>query len=517
MKLKLLFTALVCSALQGMSQDASKVFDEVKNVTIRNSGIIEKNNVVKGYYNFYEFDKVDRKTRLFKLNLMDENLNSLGTKEIEGPKEWELISVGFDGNNFCLKFWDEKAKAFEMKVYDQQAKEINSVSTEINYKPSSMKYNTFHSSVSPELNIVGNNGFVNYTFNEPNDAYIISYVGTTVQKSWEQTYEPEGKSKIMLPNYLNGNSEIILTAVTRVERGLYTVNTQNLMVANSVKDGRQLFEMSMEFDGNNHVVPINAVFEDNKIIVIGLNYKQAKTFTTPPDGFAFLEIDKTGKLLKSNFKTFDESLGKYLPMEDGKLQGGYFLYIHDIVKTNKNTNLVIAEKFKKPGGSGVLSALATASSMATASHTSLVALQLENMVVIEYDNNGNAILAQEIPKAKGSSQSFPAYTGLLSPYFLATMAKFAGQMDYMYTLKSDDNAEITFSFVDYEKLNEDAKKTKNFGQIKYKAGKITVDKIAIKKENATWSYILPGKTNHVIQVNYFKKEKKMTMDMIKLN
>jgi hypothetical protein len=512
MKLKLLlFGALVCLGLQGMSQTASKVFDEVKNVTIRNSGVIKKNNVVKGYYNFYEFDKIDRKTRVFKLNLMDENLNPIGTKEIEGPKEWELISSGFDGSNFCFKFWNEKAKTFELKVYDQQANEVNSETTTINYKPTSMKATSYKQMVNPELNIIPDNGFVDYVFNEPNDAFIINYVGGTSQKSWTQTYEPEGKSRIMLPNFLNGNSDFILTGVAKIEKGFYTVKTQNLLVANSTKDGHQLFEMPMEFDDENHVVPVSAVFENDKIIVIGLNYKQAKTFTTPPDGFAFLEIDKTGKLLKSNFKTFDESLGNFLTIDNGKIDGGYYLYIHNIVKTNKNTNLVIAEKFKKPGGSGALSALAAVSG------TSLVALQLENMVVMEYDNNGNVIQAEEVPKAKGTTGNFPSYTGLLSPYFLAAWAKMMGQMDYAYTLKSDDNSEITFSFTDYAKLDADAEKTQNFGQIKYKAGKISVDKIAIKKDKATFSYLLPAKANHIIQVSYFKKEKKMTMEMIKLN
>jgi hypothetical protein len=510
MKAKLLLILITLFSIPAFSQDATKVFDEVKTVNIRSSGVIKKNNVVKGYYNFYEFDKVDRKTRIFKLNLLDENLNSLGTKEIEGPKEWDLVSSGFDGNNFCFKFWNEKEKTFELKLYDQQAKEVNSVTTKINYKPSGMKYTQFKQGVSPELGIVENSGFVNYIYNDPNDAFIISYAGASGQKSWEHTYEPEGKARIIFPTYLTGNSEVILTAVTKIERGMYSVKTQNSLVANSVKDGAELFDLPTEFDGN-YVVPVNAVFEDGKIIVIGLNYKQAKTFTTPPDGFAFLELDKTGKLLKSNFKTFDESLGKYLSIENGKLDGGYFLYIHDIVKTQNNTNIVIAEKFKKPGGSGALSALGAMTG------GSFVSLQLENMVVIEYDRNGNVVQAQEIPKAKGTTASFPSYAGFLSPYLLATSAKFMGWMDYMYTMKNDDNSEITFSFVDYDKLDDDAKKTKNFGQIRYKNGKFTSDKIAIKKEKATWSAILPAKTNHVIQVNYFKKDKKLTMDMIKLN
>lgn len=253
------------------------------------------------------------------------------------------------------------------------------------------------------------------------------------------------------------------------------------------------------------------IFEDGKVIVIGLNYKTTKTFTSAPDGMAFLEFDKTGKLLKSNFKTFEESLGKYLPIEDHKLKDGYYLYIHDIVRTSKNSNLVIAEKFKKAVDAGgmALSLLGGRSGP--------IKLQLENMLVLEYDLNGNILQAKEIPKAKGNTPVFPSYVGFLSPYLLATIANGFGWMDYLYTIKSGDSNDITFSFVDYDRLDADAKKTQNFGQIKYNNGKLTVDKIPVKNEKATFSRLLRAKTNHVLQVNYFKKDKKLTMDMIKLN
>jgi hypothetical protein len=511
MKLKLPFLVFICLAIKSSGQNVTKVFDEVKKVNIRSSGVIKKNNVVKGYYNFYEFDKVDRKTRLFKLNLLDENLNEIGTKEIEGPKEWELVSGGFDGNNFCFKFWDEKAKSFELKVYDQKATEINTVNVKINYKPTGMKYTQYHQVVSPEINIDDNNGFLDYTFDDDSNSFLMAFVGATPQKSWSHNYSPESKAKFVFPNYLNGNADMVITGITRIEPGLYSTKTTNTIVANSVKDGSQLFDVSTEFDDDTHVVPIDAVFENGKITVIGLNYKKAKTFTSPPDGLAFIELDKTGKVLKTNFKSFEESLGKYLPMENGKLDGGYFLYIHDIVKTKNNTNLVIAEKFKKSGGAAALSALSALSG------GSFVKLQLQNMVVIEYDKDGNVIQAQEIPKAQGTTEGFPSYTGFLSPYLLAAWANMMGEMDYAYTMRNEDNSEVTFSFVDYDRLDEDAKKTKNFGQIKYKNGKFTTDKIAIKKEKADWATILPAKSNYVIQVNYFKKTKKLQMDMVKLN
>jgi hypothetical protein len=90
-------------------------------------------------------------------------------------------------------------------------------------------------------------------------------------------------------------------------------------------------------------------------------------------------------------------------------------------------------------------------------------------------------------------------------------------MDYKYMLKNEDSSEITFSFEDYGKIDDDSRRTKNFGQIKYKNGKFSVDKIPVKKEKATFSQMYPAKTGHVLQVNYFKKDKKLTMDLVKLN
>ena len=515
MKLKLLFTALIFLSIKGFAQDGSKIFDGVKNITLRNVGVITKNNVIEGYFNFYEFDKVDRKTILYRLNLLDANLNQIGTKDIQGPKEWQLVGSGFDGNNFCFKFWDEKKRTIELKVYDQQANEVTSSTLKVNYRPTGGDYENYSKMVSPEINIADNNGFVDYTFNDPNDAFIVSYINGTTQKSWQKAYEPEGKSKYMFPIYLNGNGEMILTGVARIERGLYNTKTDHSLLATSTKDGHQLFDISTQF-GDNYVVPINAVFEGDRILLIGLNYKTNKSFTTPPDGFAFIQIDKSGKVLKSNFNTLENSLGKYLPMENDKLKGDYYLFIHDIVQSNRNTNVVIAEKFKKEIDAGGI-AMTALSLMSRTTAGGGADLQLENMVAIEYDRDGNVIQAMEIPKAKGATGKFPTYIGLLSPYFLAFAAKVDGDMDYMYTLKNEDNSQITFSFVDRDRLSPDAKKTDNFGQVKYKDGKFTSDKIPIKNAKADLSHLLPAKAGYVLQVNYFKKDKKLEMDMIKLN
>jgi hypothetical protein len=84
-------------------------------------------------------------------------------------------------------------------------------------------------------------------------------------------------------------------------------------------------------------------------------------------------------------------------------------------------------------------------------------------------------------------------------------------------MKNDDNSEITFSFIDRDRLSPDAKKTDNFGQIKYKGGKFTSDRIPIKNTKADLTRLYPAQSGYVLQMNYFKKDKKLEMDMIKLN
>jgi len=234
---RIVIIILLCWSFKGFAQSAAKVFDEVKSVTVRNVGTIKKNNEVKGYFNFYEYDKVDRKTILYKLNLMDENLNQIGTKEIEGPKTWELISSGFDGNNFCFKFFDPKAKTVELKVYDQEAKEVTTNEIELNYGPSSQKYKMYKQYENPELNIIPGNGFMNYTFNEENDGFFANYVNGSPKRQWTRAYEPDGKFKVMIPAFLGGNNEIVLTYITKVNKGMYNASEDNVILAQNITSG----------------------------------------------------------------------------------------------------------------------------------------------------------------------------------------------------------------------------------------------------------------------------------------
>ena len=484
--------------IQGNGQNSLKIFKDVKEVKVRSIGVIKTENLVKGYFTFYEYDKADRKHLVYKLALLDENLNELGTKDIEGSKQLLLVSSGYDGKNFCFKFWDENDKTVQLKVYNQEAQEVTSNSMKINYNPNmNMGYQGYSQMVSEELNVAENSGFVDYPYNGDNKGFFVNYVEGSAKRSWSRPYEPEGKSKMMIPSFLKANDEMVLTAVSKPGKGMYNTKMENYILANRVKDGTVLFDVSVDIN-ENHIVPINAVFENDKITIVGLNYTSAKTYTTPPDGLAFVELDKKGNVLKSTVKTFDETLGKYIPLENHKLKDGYYLYIHDIVRASNGNSLVIAEKIKPPVSN----------------------IALGNLIVIEYDSNHEIVQAKEIQKEPGRAMGYPSLP-FLPLYMCANLAHSFGVMDFLYTLTNEDKSEITFSFVEYEdRLYKGSKKLKGFGQVKYKNGKITSDKVSIKHENneeADFTHLYPTKTGYLLEASYYKKKKELSMNFIKLN
>lgn len=512
MKLRLLVIFLVFFTARAIAQSgAAKIFEEVKAVTVRNVGVIKKSNVVKGYFNFYEYDKVDRNTVLFKLNLMDENLNTLGTKEIEGPKTWQLLSSGFDGNNFCFKFYDPKEKMLELKVYNQEAKEVLSVEQEMIPKNNSLSYRMYAYNTKPELNILSDGGFVDYSFDNDDNSFITTYVNGSPKRRWQRSYPNGGDYKAIVPSFVGNNNEMMITFIARVNKGAYTTSSENFILATSIGGGGKIFEIPAIVDGKSFA-PVSVTFDSSRIIMVGLNYPNKDVLTGAPNGITFLELDMRGKVLKSKSQDFEESVGKYFPMENHKIAGDYLFYIHGIEKTKNNNFVLVGEKFrKKTSGGGVAVTILTQGS------GGFVRLELENMIVIEFSQDGQVLQAREIPKAKGYTPTFPSYSGFFPAYTLATLAGMMGWLDYMYTIKNEDRSEITFSFLDYEKLEEESKATQNFGQIKYKNGEITSDKIAIKNEKATFTHLFPAKAGYVLQMNYFKKKKQMTMDFIKLN
>jgi hypothetical protein len=71
-----------------------------------------KDNVVTGYYSFYQLDKKDKKTRNYQLNILDQNLTPLSNKKFSSQEDLVALEAAFNGELLMIKFFDDKSDKY---------------------------------------------------------------------------------------------------------------------------------------------------------------------------------------------------------------------------------------------------------------------------------------------------------------------------------------------------------------------------------------------------------------------
>jgi hypothetical protein len=121
MKNVLLLVVVMCCCQFVSAQSLSKA--DVTSVKLRNAGTIIQNGLVKGYYNFYNLDKKDRKNNNYLLSITDENLHEISSVNIVRPNTYLLIEGVYNGDSFGFLFYDAREKSVELISYDKTLKE----------------------------------------------------------------------------------------------------------------------------------------------------------------------------------------------------------------------------------------------------------------------------------------------------------------------------------------------------------------------------------------------------------
>ncbi len=127
----------------------SKEFTNVLDVTLERSVTIKNNNTIVGYALFYKVDKM-KKAALYRLEILDENLKSIGSNEFEGSKELVLLDAVYESEHIMLAFADSKKTdgyVKFIKVYDLKGKETGMVA----YDPEKVKKGMFGGVVAEQM------------------------------------------------------------------------------------------------------------------------------------------------------------------------------------------------------------------------------------------------------------------------------------------------------------------------------------------------------------------------------
>ena len=127
----------------------SKLFDNVLEVEVKSTVAIVSNQQIVGYAFFYKIDKM-KKSGLYRLSVLDENLKEIGSNEFEGGKDMVLTRANYESEKLMLSFYDEdKFDGFKkfVKVYDLKGKQLGLVG----YDPEKVKKGMFGAAMAEDM------------------------------------------------------------------------------------------------------------------------------------------------------------------------------------------------------------------------------------------------------------------------------------------------------------------------------------------------------------------------------
>jgi hypothetical protein len=509
-KLHILLIALIFS-FDGLVSAQKVSFDDVLNISLKNSGPIFSESQVAGYYFFYKVDKVDKKTNEFLLKILDANLNEVASKSLIESKQLYLLEGSFNNETIMLKFLNRKTNELVYKEFDSKANLVKSIVRPVDNKViKGMGIQSEQTTLSNDLIFPINN--VGYIDQRPTIKHgELELIPTDENvKGWTYQY---GKDRISTAMHVISNNDISLFNLSKRDN-LLSNKLDLFLVAIDNKTGNEIFEKSLRTKMY-EIVLTNAYFNENDseapISIVGLFYpKNSKVAKEESLGLFSISLDASGEMVNEKFIKW-QSISDKLPVnQEKKLIGNQNLYFHNIFRDEDGKIFAIAEQFKKTiDAAGIAVNLLTQTN--DAGGTKIV---IEDMVLLSFSSQFDLEHVEVFEKSK-SHFNMPPGSGLFNANFMGNYVKAMGGFDYSYTQHYPSSDKFTVAFLDYKKIKGEKNKW-IFGAITNVDGKNVFDEISLESD-ASSLQIFPAKPGYVLITEYMKKSSKLDSRLEPIN
>ncbi|MFP5039805.1 DUF6770 family protein [Parasediminibacterium sp. JCM 36343] len=516
MKLKhLCMAALLLMGTSSYAQNLS--FDKVNKAFLRNQGTIIEKNQIKGYFLFYQSDKIDRKTNEYTLQILDQNLNKVKEIQMEDSKDIQLLEAAFNGDALSFLFNNPKTKEMETRIYGLDGK-LRFAYTKMLDKKSEEFLKSYQTNSEDNINeqvfSVDNKGFI--TILPVKDGkvttYEVEYNSSAAKKQW--VYTPEtGEEKYEHATFLSSTDSVVILEVTKRQK-LTSSNATIFVVGVNFETKKKVFEIEEGRD-NYTFLPeyCTKVQKTGEIMLIGPYYDKTANITKDFSlGVGIYTLSNDGKITSKTYNTWAKDISKYLPLNDkGKIDDIGYLFFHNIIQASNGNFYVVGEGYKRVAdafGIGLNVLMAASGRVRAGGNTKI---KITDMVVLEFGPdfkiNGATI------KEKHHSNFHTDYADFGSQHALAQVINAYGAFDYDFTLSDKDVNTFSICYDDYE--HSDDYKGETFNIMRYNGSKFVDDKITLSSK-ATKMKVFPAKPGYVMIWEYYKKEKKIDLRLEKI-
>ena len=502
----ILMTALAQSKL---------TINNVYSVTLRNSGTIIAKEEIKGYYFFYQSDKIDKRTNEYTLQIVDENLNKLKDVKFTDSKNISLLESSYNGDKLMFTFYDDDQNMLDYRIYSMDGTKAYNYSKVLDkrsesYFKQSLATNASEEAENQNIFDIEKKGFLSITPLRENKKYTyeINFYASGKKKSW--TYDPAEDGKYTSAQFLGSTDSIAVIEILSKEK-LTSKHIESTMLGLNLETGKKVFEIRTT-DGKQQLYPMNlaAVSGNNNFLLIGPYYQgDADVMQDKSLGLGVWVMNNQGKLIRSKYISWTEDMSKFLKVnKKGNLSDLGYVFFHNVLQTQDGRIFAIGEGYKKNAN-----ATGIALSVLTQSYSSnLSKLVVTDMLFMELTDQYELKNAQILEKNNNIFSIMGS--DFANPHTLALIAKQYGYFDYSFTQMGTNKESFMSGYTDYEKTKD--YKGLVFHSISYYDGKITNDQINLKS-NSSRMKLMPAKPGSVLLMEYFKKDKRMELRMEKIN
>ncbi|MCY7292312.1 MAG: hypothetical protein LH615_09045 [Ferruginibacter sp.] len=497
---------LIC--IIGSVNAQSREFENVMKIELKNTTTIKNNNQIVGYAFFYKLEKM-KKAALYRLEILDENLKSIGSNEFEGSKELELMSSTYESGMLMLAFSDaKKTDDYEkfVKVFDLKGKEKGLVP----YDPDKVKKGMFGAAIAEQMseyyngysNVEGKGFVCVYQSKAKVGGADIQFVDLNGKLKWEKNISADKGDRMDL--YLTASTPNAIIFFCSERSGVMEKDSKNFLIGLDPTTGKELYKKSMEVKD----LAIEPMFfkqdESGKTKMISiLSHEEDKFYSAKPIGFNIIDLnDKTGEFTQQKNFTYENDLSKVLDMKsESKSEEGY-LKIHDVMLMPDGSKVMVGEFYRRTISvlGGAMKVLSRGTNSAAASQISI-----GDAFLLRIDKNNNPTALEKIEK---SVDRVPLPQDGLPLGLVQRWLGLEGWFGYLYS----DEISSTKKTVLF---------TGEFEGDKYGTSAITFDekkgykvkRFNIEKEKKERVYLRRGKPGHVLVTKYNAKTKILKVNL----
>jgi len=521
--MKKIFSCLLLLAVlyahEGLAQSKTSI-ENVVSVYLRNSGPIIDNEEIKGYFLFYQSDKVDRKTNEYTLQILDENVNKVKSIKFTDNKNIQLLESAYNGSDIMFMFFDSDQKLLEYRIYAANGKQKFNYQRPIDKKTKSYidSYGMYNQEETQNKTLysIRNQGFIavipiregrQYT-------YEINFYQSDKKKQW--TFNPLDPERIANAQYLGHSDSVAIFEVIKKDK-LLSNKFESHLLGVYLHNGKKAFEFETNREKYNfHPMGISTIRNSSQFMLMGPYYdKDDRVMKGKSLGLGVWVMNNQGKIEQQKYNSWEKDISKFLNVNSkGRVEELGYVYFHRIIQTADGKIFAVGEGYKKTASALGIGLTALSVVTRSRSDASTIKMKVTDMVLLEFDNKFNMLDAKIYEKNSNNIELQSGFEFVSAPLLAVAIKYVYDGFDYAFSQTDKDHSMFTVGYTDYVRSKDYRGLT--FNAISYYNNSITTDKLELKS-NSSKMRILPAKTGSIMILEYFKKDKRLDMRLEKIN